>query len=202
MNAVVCLFQSGDKTTNKTTLKIISTGSCLHLHTTAHCCGITWAICFTTLWKIYMQKESEWAGMSVAACYFGVFYYLNRITSCSEKKHNCAPRWCTSTLMDWLVMDLNPKPFTGSSWWFISHTLLRSGWRFLCSLWDEESEPEYQILLQETDKDFSWAESNKCGGTQEEMSDDNQELPPSLLSKHTHRKHTQERAHTHRSTNR
>lgn len=54
----------GDKTTNKTTLKIISTGFCLHLHTTAHCCGITWAICFTTLWKIYMQKESEWAGMA------------------------------------------------------------------------------------------------------------------------------------------
>lgn len=75
--------------------------------------------------------------MSVAACYFGVFYYLNRITSCSEKKHNCAPRWCTSTLMDWLVMDLNPKLFTGSSWWFISHTHtsgLGGGFFALCEM--------------------------------------------------------------------
>lgn len=54
------------------------------------------------------------------------------------------------------------------------------------------------------DKDFSRAESTEYGGTQKEMTDDNQELPPSLLSKHTRTQetHAQARAHTHRSTNR
>lgn len=82
----------------------------------------------------------------------------------------------------------------------------RSGWMEV-SLLFVKSKFEHQILLRsqtsaEDRKISAEQRALNVEGHKKEMSDDNQELPTSLLSKHTHRKHTLARAHTHRSTNR
>lgn len=82
------------------------------------------------------------------------------------------------------MMDLNPQPSTrhpGASYY--RHT------------------SQACCVIRRKDEDFRPADSSDHGGTQKEMSDDNQDLPPSLLSKHTQethrRRHVRARTYTH-----
>lgn len=79
------------------------------------------------------------------------------------------------------MMDLNPEPSTGHPG-ALNYRHTSQAW--IC------------CVIRRKDEDFSPADSSDRGGTQKEMSDDNQDLPPSLLSKHTQETHRRRHVHT------